>query len=42
MSFPDPALKWKRGVCNMATHAKAQKAAENHKLNPLKASKRSH
>jgi hypothetical protein len=42
MSFPDPAMKWKNGTCNMATHARAQKAAENHKLNPLKASKRSH
>jgi hypothetical protein len=42
MSFPDPALKWKNGACNMATHVRAQKAAQNHKINPLKASKRSH
>jgi hypothetical protein len=42
MSFPDPAIKWKNGVCNMATHMTSQKTAENHKLNPLKASKRSH
>ena len=42
MSFPDPAMKWKNGVCNMATHMKTQTTAENHKLNPLKASKRSH
>jgi hypothetical protein len=41
MSFPDPAMKWKNGVCNMATHMKSQTTAENHKLNPLKASKRS-
>ncbi|TET92581.1 MAG: hypothetical protein E3J46_01195 [Desulfobacteraceae bacterium] len=42
MSFPDPVIKWKNGVCNMATHMKTQTTAENHKLNPLKASKRSH
>ena len=42
MSFPDPVIKWKNGVCNMATHMKTQTTAENHKSNPLKASKRSH
>jgi hypothetical protein len=42
MSFPDPAIKWKNGVCNMATHMRSQTTAENHKVNPLKASKRSH
>lgn len=38
---PDPAAKWKRGVCNLATHVAAeQKTADGGKLNPLKASKR--
>ncbi len=42
-SFPDPAVKWRRGSCNLATHVKVQKpaAAETAKINPLKASKRS-
>jgi hypothetical protein len=36
---PEPALKWKWGNCNMATHVVT--AAENkQKINPLKASKR--
>ena len=39
VSFPEPAVKWRVGTCNMATHIKAEaKAAE--KINPLKASKR--
>lgn len=41
MSSPDPSLKWKNGNCNMATHVKRNNATDNHKLNPLKASKRS-
>ena len=41
MSFPDPALKWKNGSCNMATHIKVDGAQGTKKLNPLKASKRS-
>ncbi len=41
MSFPDPTSKWKIGVCNMATHIKT-KTAGNNKVNPLKASRRSH
>jgi hypothetical protein len=38
---PEPALKWKTGVCNMATHVKStdERPAES-KINPLKASKR--
>jgi len=40
MSFPDPAIKWKIGVCNMATHIKISNTGNN-KVNPLKASKRS-
>jgi hypothetical protein len=41
MIFPEPLAKWKYGTCNMATHAKITQAKENHRLNPLKASKRS-
>lgn len=38
---PDPAAKWARGICNLATHVTAEiKSAEGGKLNPLKASKR--
>ena len=38
-SYPNPAAKWRLGVCNFATHVKAQvKVAA--KVNPLKASKR--
>lgn len=37
---PEPAVKWRNGNCNLATHIAA--AAENKaKINPLKASKRS-
>ena len=40
-SFPDPAVKWRRGNCNLATHVKADKSNGNAaKINPLKASKR--
>jgi hypothetical protein len=42
MNFPDPSTKWKNGICNMATHVKRNHTADNHKLNPLKASKRAH
>ncbi|MBW1998919.1 MAG: PxxKW family cysteine-rich protein [Deltaproteobacteria bacterium] len=38
--FPDPAIKWRMGACNMATHVKASNGSKNGKLNPLKASKR--
>jgi len=41
MSFPDPAMKWKTGVCNMATHIQINNETGNNKVNPLKASKRS-
>jgi hypothetical protein len=42
-SFPDPAVKWRRGTCNLATHAKNGngKGQVEAKINPLKASKRS-
>ncbi len=40
-AFPEPATKWKNGVCNFASHITG-KATEtkNGKINPLKASKR--
>ncbi|GBC59084.1 hypothetical protein DENIS_0014 [Desulfonema ishimotonii] len=37
---PEPALKWKNGICNLATHVKAAAATTQTKINPLKASKR--
>ena len=40
LSFPDPAIKWHVGACNMATHVKATNGTANGKINPLKASKR--
>lgn len=40
INFPDPASKWRFGVCNMATHVKASTANSAQKLNPIKASKR--
>ena len=39
-SFPDPAAKWRRGACNLATHVKNGKQETAQKVNPLKASKR--
>ncbi len=39
-SFPEPAVKWRRGPCNLATHVKNGKKETTQKLNPLKASKR--
>lgn len=39
VSFPDPSVKWRRGLCNMATHIKEQ-SKKKAKINPLKASKR--
>lgn len=41
MAFPDPAIKWKTGRCNMASHVAAPAAPTvQKKINPLKASKR--
>lgn len=37
---PDPALKWKNGNCNLATHVTAVATQAKNKINPLKASKR--
>jgi len=41
MSFPDTGIKWKIGICNMATHIKINNTKGKIKVNPLKASKRS-
>jgi hypothetical protein len=38
---PDPALKWKGGRCNLATHVNTTAKSDTVKVNPLKASKRS-
>ncbi len=40
--YPHPAMKWKRGICNFATHVKREieKDASGKKINPLKAAKR--
>ena len=40
-SFPDPAVKWRRGPCNLATHVKNGKKETVQKINPLKAFNRS-
>ncbi|MFH1350498.1 MAG: PxxKW family cysteine-rich protein [Pseudomonadota bacterium] len=40
LSFPEPATKWKAGICSMATHVKAANEKTVEKLNPIKASKR--
>ena len=37
---PDPALKWKNGNCNLATHIKIVSETKKQKINPIKASKR--
>jgi len=40
-SYPIPEKKWAHGVCNFATHVKAEKDTGGKvKINPLKASKR--
>jgi len=40
--YPHPEMKWKRGVCNFATHAKAElpQTDQGTTMNPLKAAKR--
>jgi hypothetical protein len=37
---PEPAMKWKNGSCNLASHVSSAGAATKAKINPLKASKR--
>lgn len=39
-AYASPAKKWARGVCNFATHVRAEVAQGKVKVNPLKASKR--
>ncbi|BBD07599.1 PxxKW family cysteine-rich protein [Desulfovibrio ferrophilus] len=40
-SYAQPASKWSHGVCNFATHVRAEKDTGGKvKINPLKASKR--
>lgn len=37
---PDPAVKWKNGNCNLATHVSTETVEKKQKINPIKASKR--
>jgi len=37
---PEPAMKWKSGNCNLATHVTEAVTETKAKINPLKASKR--
>lgn len=37
---PDPRVKWRLGLCNLATHVKEEIKISEVKINPLKASKR--
>lgn len=39
-SYANPAAKWSLGMCNFATHKRIEKTKDDHKVNPLKASKR--
>ena len=34
ISFPEPESKWRRGICNMATHMKTQAKIEEFKTEP--------
>jgi hypothetical protein len=40
--YPHPAMKWRKGICNFATHVKKEIAKDDttRKINPLKAAKR--
>ncbi|MGQ9500161.1 MAG: PxxKW family cysteine-rich protein [Dissulfurimicrobium sp.] len=40
--YSQPAMKWRKGVCNFATHVKVEvmKDELGKKINPLKAAKR--
>lgn len=40
--YPHPAMKWRKGLCNFATHVKREviRDASGKKINPLKAAKR--
>ena len=39
-AYPEPAMKWKTGKCNLATHVAKAETAVKAKINPIKASKR--
>lgn len=39
-SYPAPEKKWTGGLCNFATHVKAEIKTDDAKINPLKASKK--
>jgi len=39
-SCPEPALKWRNGNCNLATHVSSVVTKKKGYINPLKASKR--
>lgn len=40
-TYPNPAIKWRTGFCNFATHVKLENFQQQQiKINPLKASKR--
>ena len=39
-TFPEPAMKWRNGNCNFASHVAKKTEAKANKVNPLKASKR--
>ena len=39
-AYPDPAVKWQFGPCNLATHIQRKLQTEVKKVNPLKASKK--
>lgn len=39
-TYATPEAKWKLGLCNFATHQKAEFSTAKVKVNPLKASKR--
>jgi len=41
ISFPEPRVKWTKGICPLATHVKRDFQVSGRKINPLKASKRS-
>ena len=40
--YPHPAMKWRNGMCNFASHVRKeiQKDSVGRKINPLKAAKR--
>lgn len=39
-AYPSPEKKWSAGLCNFATHVKAEIKTDDAKVNPLKASKK--